>query len=368
MYWILTMMALVSSPINAHEIRPAIIDIEVAQNGGFKGSIKLNLEAMLADIGSEHDNTDDSKNADRYQQLRASTPQSIETAFEQQAAIFTDNIIIQQQDTRVPININGLDVPDIGEIDLARDSVILFSGQLNPTQPFSWRWEKALGDAVLRVNDHQQNELYTEYIIAGQSSEGVTLDTALERSVWSIFKNYVRIGFEHILPKGADHILFVVGIFLLSAHFSALLWQLTSFTLAHSVTLALGILGIISVPASIVEPLIALSIVYVCVENIALQRLSRWRPILVFCFGLIHGLGFASVLKDIGIADGHFVTGLIAFNIGVELGQIAVILACFLLVGRWFRNKPWYRPYITLPASFVIALIGAYWFIERTLL
>jgi hypothetical protein len=118
----------------------------------------------------------------------------------------------------------------------------------------------------------------------------------------------------------------------------------------------------------VVEPLIAASIVYVAVENIFSPRLHSWRPVIVFGFGLLHGLGFAGVLSDIGISEEYFVTALASFNIGVELGQIAVILCCFLLVGLWFRNRSWYRSVITVPASAVIALVGAYWFVERAFL
>ena len=187
-------------------------------------------------------------------------------------------------------------------------------------------------------------------------------------STWQQFINYIQVGFVHIIPKGLDHILFVVGLFLLSTQLRPLLIQITSFTLAHSVTLALSIYGIVSVPSSIVEPLIAASIIYVCIENIFAEKLSRWRPLIIFLFGLLHGLGFASVLKEIGLASDNFATSLIAFNVGVELGQLSVIAACFLLVGIWFRHKPWYRQRITIPASVLIAIIAGFWLVERTLL
>ncbi|HHG89479.1 MAG TPA: HupE/UreJ family protein, partial [Devosia sp.] len=122
------------------------------------------------------------------------------------------------------------------------------------------------------------------------------------------------------------------------------------------------------VPPAIVEPLIALSITYVCVENILTRKLTRWRPAVVFGFGLLHGLGFAGVLQEIGLAPDQFVTGLISFNIGVELGQLSIIAICFALVGIWFRNKSWYRAVVVVPASLVIGTIGAWWFIERVFL
>ena len=183
-----------------------------------------------------------------------------------------------------------------------------------------------------------------------------------------VFGTYLQIGFTHIVPKGLDHILFVVGLFLLSTRLRSLVWQITSFTLAHSVTLALGVFEVVRVSPTIIEPLIAASIVYVCVENVVSDKLQRWRPAVVFGFGLLHGLGFAGVLREIGLQPGHFIAGLVAFNVGVELGQLSVIAGCFLGIGLWFRHKTYYRSAITIPASLVIAVIGAYWFVERTFL
>ncbi|MFC1665380.1 HupE/UreJ family protein [Pseudomonadota bacterium] len=179
-----------------------------------------------------------------------------------------------------------------------------------------------------------------------------------------IAKEYIGLGFTHILPKGLDHILFVVGIFLLSLKLSPVLWQITAFTVAHTITLALTIYGYISLSPSIVEPLIALSIVYVGVENILTSRLKPWRVLVVFIFGLLHGMGFAGVLTEIGLPRSEFVTALITFNVGVELGQLAVIGIALLLVGG-FRNKSWYRRWIVVPISLVISLIGLYWCLDR---
>jgi hypothetical protein len=175
---------------------------------------------------------------------------------------------------------------------------------------------------------------------------------------------YVRLGFEHILPRGLDHILFVLSLFLLSTKLKPLLWQVTAFTVAHSMTLALSMAGALTLPSRWVESLIALSIVYVAIENLATQELKPWRPALVFGFGLLHGLGFAGVLRELGIPAGEFATALVAFNVGVEAGQLAVILLALLAVG-WFRNRDGYRKTVVLPLSLGIALVGVYWTVER---
>ena len=175
----------------------------------------------------------------------------------------------------------------------------------------------------------------------------------------------MAIGYEHIVPRGLDHILFVIGLFLLAPRFKPIAWQISMFTLAHTITLALGMTGIIALPASIVEPLIALSISVICVENLLANRTGKSRLAIVFVFGLLHGLGFAGVLSDIGLASDRFASSLLAFNIGVELGQLTVVFLCFLLVGWWFGEKPWYRKIVTNPASLLIGATGSFWFLQR---
>lgn len=175
---------------------------------------------------------------------------------------------------------------------------------------------------------------------------------------------WVAVGFQHIVPKGLDHILFVLGLFFFNRGWRPLLIQVTGFTVAHSITLALSVYGVLQVPASVVEPLIALSIVYVALDNVYASRLLRWRLAIVVLFGLLHGLGFASVLAGIGLPEGQFLTSLLLFNLGVELGQLSVLLVAFLLVG-WFRQQPWYAAKLAQPATVAIAGTGAYWFLKR---
>jgi hypothetical protein len=124
---------------------------------------------------------------------------------------------------------------------------------------------------------------------------------------------------------------------------------------------------VIALSPAIVEPLIAASIVAVAVENLLTARLHAWRVFVVFGFGLLHGLGFAGVLTEIGLPRNEFITGLIAFNVGVEGGQLSVIALAWASFGYWFRERPWYRTRIVLPMSAAIALTGAYWMVERIL-
>lgn len=137
--------------------------------------------------------------------------------------------------------------------------------------------------------------------------------------------------------------------------------------MAHTITLALSIYGVVSLSPTVVEPLIAASIVYVAVENILTPTLHAWRPAVVFLFGLLHGMGFAGVLTEVGLPRSEFLTGLLSFNLGVELGQVAVIMLAYAAVGHWFKEQSWYRSRIVIPASALIALLGLYWTAERVL-
>jgi hypothetical protein len=187
---------------------------------------------------------------------------------------------------------------------------------------------------------------------------------AAEPAAIGVLGRFVRLGFEHIVPKGADHILFVLGLFFLSPKLRPLLWQVTAFTVAHSITLALSLYGVVRLPEAVVEPLIAASIAFVAIENLFTTELKPWRPAVVFAFGLVHGLGFAGILTSVGLTRGQFFPVLFAFNAGVELGQLAVIAAAFLLVG-WFRDRAWYRWRVVVPASVLIGGMGLFWTVQR---
>lgn len=180
-----------------------------------------------------------------------------------------------------------------------------------------------------------------------------------------VFQNYLFMGYEHIIPQGFDHILFILCIFFLNTQLKKIVLQATMFTVAHSITLGLAMYGVIKPPANIIEPLIALSIVFLAVENIFYDKVKPWRIAMVFLFGLVHGMGFAASIADVGMPQYAFAEALIAFNVGVELGQLTIIVLMYFLVAKMFAKKPWYRKRIVIPASIVIALVAAYWTIER---
>ncbi len=359
----LAVLFVVTGPAHAHELRPAIADMTMT-DGRVSLAVALNLEAVVAGIGADHDDTDDAPEAAIYDALRKSDSSRLREAFDAFEPEFLSKLTLQAGEDTLQPRIAAVAIPEIGDTDLARESVVTLDADLpDGAESVTVGWDAGLGPLILRAPG--KTEPYSAYLTDGALSDPIAVTGAESRSVMDVVKDYIVIGYTHILPKGLDHILFVVGLFLLSARLRPLLWQITSFTVAHTVTLALGIMGVITISPSIVEPLIAASIVWVCVENIFSDRMAVWRPVLVFVFGLLHGLGFAGVLGEIGMPSSQFITALLSFNVGVELGQLTVIAICFLAVGLWFRNKPWYRTRVTIPCSVLIAVIGAYWFVER---
>ena len=179
---------------------------------------------------------------------------------------------------------------------------------------------------------------------------------------------YLQLGFTHIIPLGFDHILFVLSLFLLSPKLKPVLWQATAFTVAHSITLGLAMFQVFKPSPAIVEPVIALSILYVALENIFSPQLRKSRIGIVFLFGLVHGMGFASALGELGLPKSSYISSLLMFNLGVEIGQATVIFAAFLLFGIWFGRKQYYHKAIVIPVSALIALVAIYWTVQRVFL
>lgn len=183
-----------------------------------------------------------------------------------------------------------------------------------------------------------------------------------------IAKQYINLGFSHVIPLGLDHILFILALILISENISSIFVQCSIFTIAHGISLGLSAVAIIMVNSKMIETLIQLTILFTAIDNINNKKSKKWRLVLVFIFGLIHGFGFANALKNIGLSDSHFLASLLCFNAGVELGQIAVIVFAYFSIGYWFSKKEWYKKRIVYPVSSLIACIALYWTFERILL
>lgn len=215
----------------------------------------------------------------------------------------------------------------------------------------------------------KKNDLVAERILNADNLvfEIDTTSAAVIANNSGSFRQFLVLGIEHIV-KGYDHLLFLFGLLVVGVNFWSAGRIITSFTVAHSITLALATFNLVQIPPGIVEPLIAVSIIYVGVENLVRRDLHR-RWLLTFGFGLVHGLGFASVLRELGVgaeAGGGVIVPLLAFNLGVELGQIAIALLVLPLIWK-SQQFPNFFPRLTATCSLLVTLAGTYWLFERTL-
>lgn len=254
-------------------------------------------------------------------------------------------------ESRGTLGVFGLDARLRGTIPADGKAVVLFSS-------------RGLPPVELSFADARTGREEFHFCPQGEECPGIPLTPG--QATTSLLA-FVTIGFEHIVPKGLDHILFVLALFLGGRAFRPLCVQTLAFTVAHSVTLALSTFGVVSLSPAVVEPLIALSIGVAAFQNLRLDprpTVSKARIAMIFAFGLLHGLGFAGVLAETAIPDGQRLPALLLFNVGVELGQIAVLAAAFAATYA-LRDPEVYRRSLERPASMALAFVGVGWFAIR---
>ena len=343
-----------ASPLRAHEVLPSITDM--TQDGStLVFDMRLNIESFLAGIDQAAvADTDAAAQAATYDDLHALPPAELDARFRDFWPQMADNITVRTGEAVLPLTLTAVTVPETVDPEVARLSSIQFTAPLPAgAETVQVGWIRPYGSLVIRQMG--VDDPYDGFLEAGAMSDPIALSGGNAKGGLATFLSYIPTGFDHIVPLGVDHILFVLGIFFLSTHLRPLIWQVTAFTLAHTITLALAALGYVTVPASIVEPLIALSIAYVAVENIFLRTLSPWRPFIIFGFGLLHGLGFASVLAQFGLPAQNFVPALIGFNIGVEIGQLCVIAVAWLCVMKAREYSETGTRSVTAAALYMVA-------------
>ena len=297
----------------------------------------------------------------------------------------------------VPVRVTGITMPDVPDEDFlnpmiwpratirlvgdtevlevgATDSLLL-QGQFQTTFPFE-------EPVALTFSDTERDRNMTRWLAVSQKSpqfEGgawwlagnssgnpVQQATPVTQSDihWEEVRTYLWFGVTHILPGGVDHLLFVLGLFLGAASLRSLITLITVFTVAHSATLIISTLGIWRLPAGVVEPLITASIAWIALENLLPQQHLLRKALLVFGFGLLHGMGFAGTLAEIGLPEAAFLASMFSFNVGVEFGQITFV-AGLLLITAWCRQADWYRQRIVIPMSIVTGIVAVLWTGQR---
>lgn len=340
---------LFSLPLAAHEVGDSQILVETG-DGAWSARIVtaptrlINRLEAAADLTSSGGLTEDAARA-RLGELAPLLPGHLHVRIDGMAAAAT--LVVEQ-----------LSIPP----DTAQPAFLVLKAEgVLPAgaRTLSWQFDLLSGQQALLLAGQ------TYWVEGTNATAPLPLQPGPPPGLVQVVAQYLRLGFTHILPDGPDHMLFVLGLLLLTIRLRPLLVQVTAFTLAHCLTLALALYGVVQLPPRIVEPLIALSITYVAVENIFTRRLTPWRPLLVFGFGLLHGLGFAGVLVDLGLPPHDRVAALLAFNAGIEAGQLSVIALAYGLLLHWCKDRPWFKARITVPASAAIALTGLYWTVER---
>ena len=353
-------LAVATHPAQAHDTSLVAIQATFLNDGTFRIEIKDDVAARL--LGVPPGKTTEAD----LRRLRLWSPQQRQKAEKRLFRFLHRHVKLRFDETKVSYRI---EMPCLDALAARPPPNAPGPGQfirLTGTVPagaqsFRLFCSKALGNVVLTLR-HEGGPQTIQRLTAGGYSELYPIEIAVEpQGALAVSRTFLILGYKHILPLGWDHIAFVLCLFLLSSRLKPLTWQVTAFTVAHSITLSLAVLGVVSLSQAvigrIVEPLIAVSIAFVAVENLFTDKLKPWRPVVVFAFGLLHGLGFASVLLQLGIPNDRYINALASFNVGVELGQLTIIALAFFTIGR-FRNTNWYRPRIVLPTSAAIALLG----------
>jgi hypothetical protein len=361
-----TLLLLIGNPASAHLLNMTKVEARVASSGDVTVHVQIDL-TRAAGGASEY-----------YEISHAASPDArLAPLLERLIAA----IAIQAGDRKIALHRVGLKLPrqsreeflnplswPMTELDLAGSlpagtTATSLQGLLASSFPFEEPIELTFASVA-------EDRTMTRWLVAGQTSPSFALRAAVAAAPptptsVAALAQYSVFGFTHILPKGLDHVLFVVGLYLGARSFRTLLVLVTCFTLAHSITLGLATLGIVRVPANIVEPLIAASIAWIAVENLWIAT-ARYRPFVVFGFGLLHGMGFASALRELKLPQGDFLLSLVSFNLGIEFGQLVVVAMAMLLTWR-FRNRLWYRKRIVVPLSLAIAAVALVWTVQRVL-
>ena len=369
-------------PAEAHPGNPTLVLLTVDGTDRLKVKIDTDLSLYLGSTEGY------------YEYTRLPPEQQAERTPALARQILSD--IGVRTDTRIPLKLESFKIATgdrnefVGDASAGKRSTFEFSGPL-PADKAPFLLDLAVGAQVdypvaATLSVPEKNFTRTRWVVSGMhesdpfdwanaptmpppseiAAASGDAPAALEGS-WRQLPEYLHLGFRHIVPEGADHILFVLGLFFFGISWRKLITQTTVFTVAHATTLFLSVYGIFRLPAAYVEPLIALSIAFVALENIVRSKLGAGRLAVIFAFGLVHGLGFAASLSEVPFPDTDFGWALLGFNFGVDFGQLFVIAIALAAVG-WASRYPWYRSRIAIPASLVIAGIGIFWTVERLII
>jgi hypothetical protein len=358
-------LAFLPSAAGAHEFAFTDVRLSLHASGTWTADVGCDVDALALGVSSS------ANSAALAAEIEALTPADRDALVDRLSALLKRRIRVRFDGQPAPFEVT---LPERGkargpsELPSALGLVVRLEGRVpEGAREVTFFASAAFSQVRLAVARAGEDAGPMELVTPGAESRPVPLSgERVAVGAGETITRFTRLGVTHILPFGLDHVLFVAGLTLLSPRLAPLLAQVSAFTLAHTLTLALSTYGALSLPSRIVEPLIALSIVYVGVENAVSPRLRTSRVALVFGFGLLHGLGFAGVLAEMGLPDRHRLLALLAFNVGVELGQMAVIALVGAALGLWaLAGRE--RKAVVRPASVAIAATGLFWTVQRAL-
>ena len=368
LFWSIILVGLIATLTNAHGIKPAIVEYQYS-DGLIEINLTINAELFLSGIdASQFVNTANAPEAKIYDQLRLLDAKELESQIKNSESTLKEKLYLKVDQELLSLDLDKISVEITDIKENVRMTRVSFKTTIpKNSQQVTFSWEKELGPLIFRNLSSKiiDGKSTSKWLKAGEETDPLLLNSPRQNSS-RIVLSAIHQGIKHIIPEGLDHILFVLGLFFFSRKMGPLLSQVTVFTLAHSVTLILGSLGYISLPTALVEAVIAASIVWIGLENVVRTKLNFSRIGLIFCFGLLHGLGFASMFTQIGLEGSDYLLNLFSFNIGIEIGQIIVLIP-FILAGTILSKLSWYRLVIAIPASIIIAIIGIKIFIDRVI-
>ncbi len=348
----------------AHPLTFTDTTVVLRADGTFQIDLITDLDALALGVPQDADD------AELVATLTAMTPADFNVLIDRLRTLFERRVRLRFDGEPSPFDVDFPDYGTTAALESDIPTLLGLTARLTGTIPagatdVEFFASRAFSEVNLTVQDEARSITTRAVLERGARSEPFALaGPAKPARMWSTARQYLRLGFAHIVPQGLDHVLFVFGLFLFSTQLRPLVWQVTAFTVAHAVTLSLALYGVVSLPPALVEPLIALSIVYIGVENVMTERLTKRRAAVVFSFGLLHGLGFAGALRTLGLPQQEQFLGLVSFNVGIELGQLAVLTAALSTLG-WWRRRGWYRSRLAVPLSLAIAAIGVAWTVDR---
>ena len=354
---------------SSHGLKPVSAEYSIS-NRILTLNLTTNVEALLSGMdASMFKNTEEAPEATYYNELRKLNNLELETRINNSSQMLESIFSVLAESELMEIRLSKVVVGENEDATEPRATKLFFEITLpDPANFFQISPKKILGPIVLRsilYNEKKEKINVSKWLEAGQLSEPIPI--VIEKmSVLGTVSYSMFQGVQHIIPKGFDHILFVLGIFFFSYKVGPLLGQVTIFTLAHSIAFILASLGYITVSSLMVEAIIAASIIWIGVENLFRTKINKSRILVIFCFGLLHGLGFASMFIELGFDSSDYILNLLSFNVGIELAQLIVLFPLILMI-PFFAKFAIYRAVIAIPSSVIIAAFGTKMFVERVI-